>query len=36
MEFTPALIYIWRGPIYFVVVAVMLIARIAIIWRHRR
>jgi hypothetical protein len=35
-ESVPALIDVWHGPIYIVIVVVMLIARLAIIWRRGR
>jgi hypothetical protein len=36
MQPTPALIDVWHGPIYIVLVVVMVVARVAIIWGRRR
>jgi hypothetical protein len=36
MQLTPALVDVWQGPIYIVIVAVMVLARVAIIWGRRR
>jgi hypothetical protein len=32
----PVLTDVWHGPIYIVILVVMLIVRLAIIWRRRR
>jgi hypothetical protein len=36
MQLPSALIDVWQGPIYIVIVVVMVLARVAIIWGRRR